>query len=174
MENVYLCSVNGALRMRPTNERKRISTVEMKMSEQTLQQVERALRKVAAKFPTTSGHTPLTDIYLQVTPESGELRAYDDEDVELTRCVVEEWIDYRGEDFDEMAEQVLRRAIGNLRELLDGLNILKPYSFVLLGEDHEVLTDLYLVDDDTLLVGGELMEGLNEDLDSFLDKLLKD
>ena len=45
---------------------------------------------------------------------------------------------------------------------------------MLLGEDHEVLTDLYLVDDDTLLVGGELMEGLNEDLDSFLDKLLKD
>ena len=106
MENVYLCSVNGALRMRPTNERKRISIVEMKMSEQTLQQVERALRKVAAKFPTTSGHTPLTDIYLQVTPESGELRAYDDDDVELTRCVVEEWIDYRGEDFYEVAEQV--------------------------------------------------------------------
>ncbi len=146
----------------------------MKASEQTLQQVERALRKVAAKFPQEAEHTPLTDILLQANPDSGELLAFDDDDVELTRCVVEEWIDSRDEHFYDTVQLVLRQAIGNLREQLEQLHILKPYSFVLIDEDREVVADLFLVDDDTLFFDGELMKGLDEELSAFLDHLLKE
>ncbi len=69
---------------------------------------------------------------------------------------------------------VLRQAIGNLREQLEQLHILKPYSFVLIDEDREVVADLFLVDDDTLFFDGELMKGLDEELSAFLDHLLKE
>lgn len=59
-------------------------------------------------------------------------------------------------------------------DLIDSLGILKPYSFVLEDDDKENLGELYLADDDTVIVGGDLMEGLDSDLDSFFDDLLKE
>ena len=49
---------------------------------------------------------------------------------------------------------------------------MKPYSFVLQNEDKEDLAELYLADDDTVILGGDLMEGLEKDLDDFLNHLL--
>ena len=73
----------------------------MKVAEQTLQKIERALRKAAAKFPANEETLPLTDIYLQVRQDSGELLIFNDDEQELTRCVVEEWIGNTGEHFYE-------------------------------------------------------------------------
>ena len=47
----------------------------MKATQQTIQQIQRAIRKVAAKFPKDSDPV-LTDIHMQVKPESGELLTY--------------------------------------------------------------------------------------------------
>ena len=44
-------------------------------------------------------------------------------------------------------------------------------AFVLVDEDHETICDLYLVDDDTIVLDGELMAGLSDDLDSFWEEL---
>ena len=60
-----------------------------------------------------------------------------------------------------------------MAELLSALHLLKPYSFVLIGENHETLKDLYLVDDDTIILDEELMKGLSEDLDHFWEELCK-
>lgn len=57
---------------------------------------------------------------------------------------------------------------------MENLPILKPYSFVLIGEDKETINDLYLVDDDTIMLDGDLLKGLDKDLDEFLNHLLKD
>ena len=65
----------------------------MKATEQTIQQIDRALRKTADKFPPSDEATQMTDIHLRVTQESGELMTFDDNDQELMRCVVEQWID---------------------------------------------------------------------------------
>ena len=61
----------------------------MKATEQTLQEVDRAIRKVAEKFPSSEEATMLTDIHLRVSQDSGELLAYDDDDNEINRCVVD-------------------------------------------------------------------------------------
>lgn len=143
-------------------------------SEQTYQQIERALRKAASKFSPDAECMPLTDLYLQVKQESGELLVYNDEDVELTRCVVEEWIGNRDEDFYERVQEVLATAIGRIKDVTENVPILKPYSYVLMGEDHETIADLYLVDDDTIMVSGNLMTGLSEDLEQFWNELQKE
>ena len=143
----------------------------MKANEQTYQQIQRALRKAASKFPANPDCLPLTDLYLQVKQESGELLMFDDDDHELTRCVVEEWIGNRDERFYDEVQPILITALTRLKEVTEHVAVLKPYSYVLMGEDHETIADLYLVDDETLLVSGDLMQGLEEDLEHFWQQL---
>ena len=145
--------------------------------EQTIQQVERFIRKVAQKFPaqpSEEDNTVLTDIHVRVSQDSGELLAFDDEDNEITRCVVEQWIDNKNENFYDEVAKTLRDIMRKNSETIDNLGILKPYSFVLEDADKENLGELYLADDDTIIVGGDLMENLDSDLDNFLDDLLKE
>ena len=145
--------------------------------EQTIQQVERFIRKVAQKFPaqpSEEDNTVLTDIHVRVSQDSGELLAFDDEDNEITRCVVEQWIDNKNENFYDEVAKTLRDIMRKNSETIDNLGILKPYSFVLEDDDKENLCELYLADDDTIIVGGDLMENLDSDLDNFLDDLLKE
>ena len=55
---------------------------------------------------------------------------------------------------------------------LQDLKILKPYSFVLIDDKKETIADLYIVDDDTVIVDDELLKGLDEELDDFIKGLL--
>ena len=142
----------------------------MTANEQTFQQIERALRKAASKFLPQTDCLPLTDIYLQVKQESGELLVFDDDDHELTRWV-EEWIGNRDERFYDEVQPILITALTRLKEVTEHVAVLKPYSYVLMGEDHETIADLYLVDDDTMMLSGDLMQGLEEDLEHFWQQL---
>ena len=102
----------------------------MHSSEHTLKQIERALKKVAQKFNVELENQPLTDIHLQVNQDSGELLVFNDEDEEITRCVVEEWIENKDENFYDNIKNILITAIERNKALLENLHILKPYSFV--------------------------------------------
>ena len=146
----------------------------MKASEQTIQQIERMLRKISQKFPEADDPTLLTDIHIRVSPESGELLAFDDDDEEVTRLVVEQWIDNKDDTFYEDAAEVLRRVLKRQHEMVDRFGILRPFSFVLEDEEKEHLSELYVADGDTVIVGGELMKDLDKDLDAFLEKLFED
>ncbi len=143
----------------------------MNANEQTCQQIERALRKVASKFQMETENPPLTDFYLQVKQESGELLVFNDDEEELTRCVVEEWIGNTSENFYEEVQPVLRGCLERLRDLMSGLHVLRPYSYVLMNEEKNIVADLFLVDDDVIVIDGELMLGLEEDLEKFWEEL---
>ena len=145
----------------------------MKFNEQTQQQLERALRKLAEKFPSEQEATMLTDIHYRVSQDMGEVTILDDDDRELTRCVVEEWIDNKDDDFYEKITPVIRHSLSKHSQLADNLSVLKPYAFVLEDDDHETVAELYVVDGDTVIMDPDLMVGLDKDLDDFLEKLLK-
>ena len=140
--------------------------------EQTMQQIERFLKKIAQKFPSTQEPIVMTDIHLRVSQFSGDLMAFDDEGNEVTRCVVEEWIENNDDNFNENVTALLRAETLNLKDVVDGFGIMKPYSLVLEDEEGEDIAELYVADDDTIIAGDELLPGLEEDLDEFLKKLL--
>lgn len=146
----------------------------MKATDQTLQQLERALRKVTEKFPVTEEASILTDIHIRVTQETGEVMVFDDDEQELTRCVVEQWIDNKDDDFYNDATSALRIAINKHKESIDNMSILKPFSLVLEDDDKETVAELYVVDDDTVIIDDELMAGLDKDLDDFFAKLISE
>ena len=116
----------------------------------------------------------MTDIHIRVTQETGEMVAYNDEDAEITRCVIEQWINNADDNFYDQIASVLRKCLMKHKDTIEQMSILKPFSFVLENDDKESMAELYLVDDEMVIIDPDLMEGLGEDLDAFLEKLLKD
>ena len=146
----------------------------MKASQQTIHQIERTLRKVVARFPSDADPV-MTDLHILVSPYTGEIRTYNDDDEELDRCVVEELIKVPQDGFFEGVTPILRRCIEEMRSSIEEMSILKPFSFVLIDEDHETLQDLVLIDnEETLVLDNKMIDGLTDDLDDFLKHLLEE
>ena len=145
----------------------------MKPTQQTIQQIERAIRKVAAKFP-ADNDAVLTDIHFQVKPESAELLTFNDDMEELDRAVIEQWLEPTEEDLYAAAATAIKQCLNHLKPEIEKMSVLHPFSFVLMSEDGDTLNDLFLIDDDTILLDTELLSGLDEELDQFLKDLLKD
>lgn len=146
----------------------------MKTSEQTIQQIERFIKKTIQKFPKNEDTSLLTDIHIRVSQDSGEMISFDDNDNEITRCVVEQWINNTDENFYQDVTNTLQSTLHKYHDVIDDMGIMKPYSFVLENEEKENISELYVSDDDTVIIGGDLMENLNDDLNSFLTELLGD
>ena len=148
----------------------------MKLSAQSHASIASSLREAVDKYIVDGERTVVTDIHLQPKQDSGELVIFNDDDEELSRTIIEEWVDYSEDDFYTIVERILRGEINALKDtgVLDKLAIMKPYSFVLVDEDRETVTELLLIDDeDTLLLNDELLRGLDEELDAFLKDLLE-
>lgn len=148
----------------------------MKMSEQSRASIVSALKTALCRYTSEGDETVVTDIHLQPNSESGELIIFDDDDLELSRTIINEWVEYESDDFYTVVEPILRAEVEALKESgkLEKLCLMKPYSFVLVDEDKETVAELLLVDeDDTLLLNDELLKGLDEELDAFLKDLLE-
>ncbi len=147
----------------------------MKLCQQSKSLVEHAIKKAVNRFNANSGQTIITDIHLQPNVMTGELYIFDDEDNELADATINEWGSL-GEDASyNTIESDLRSILMGLQEegCFNDLKILKPYSFVLVDADKETISDLLLVDDDTLFISDELLQGLDEELDAILKDLLE-
>lgn len=148
----------------------------MKMSEQSRASIVSALKTALCRYTSEGDETVVTDIHLQPNSESGELIIFDDDDQELSRTIINEWVEYESDDFYTVVEPILRAEVEALKESgkLEKLCLMKPYSFVLVDEDKETVAELLLVDeDDTMLLNDELLKGLDEELDAFLKDLLE-
>ena len=145
----------------------------MGYTEQTQQQIERFLRKVAQKFTAKESDMPMTDIHLRASQDSGDLMAFDDDDNEISRCVISTWIENKSDNFYQEIAYTLRSELNRMKDTIDNLSIIKPFSFILEDDEKNNIAELYLVDDDLVMIGGNLMQGLDEDLDNFLQNILK-
>ncbi len=146
----------------------------MEATQQTQQQIERAITKVVGKYSQLE-EPVLTDIYIQVKQESGEILVYNDDDVELHRCVIEEWIGNTQEDFYSQIVPVLSQCISNMRSVVDSMQIMRPFSFVLIDEEHETVQDIIYIDnEETVILDGKLLKGKDKELEEFLRHLLED
>lgn len=147
----------------------------MKLSQKSLSAVEAAICKATERYAGTSEQAIVTDIHLQPNPSTGTLTLFNDDDEQLALTPpLEEWEAYEGENFYGGAERVLSALLNsmNAKGCFEQVNILKPYSFVLVDEDKETVAELLLMDDDTLLANDPLLKDLDEELDAFLKDLL--
>lgn len=146
----------------------------MKLSQQSLSAIEKAIQKAVNKYAGLPEQSIVTDIHLQPNQNSGDLIIFDDEDKELACISIEELANDDSDDFYEEMQHILQTLLGKLKEegTFDRLPIMTPYNFVLVDEDKETIAELLIVDDDTLIVNDDLLKGLDEELDTFLKDLL--
>lgn len=144
------------------------------MTDKTKHQVSRFLSKVADKFPVQEEPTVITDIHIHVSQDTGDIMAFDDDGKEITRCVVDEWIN-NPDDSDTFYKNVEDTTRSLLQEKEWNLGIIKPYSFILENDNGEHIAELFVVDDsETVILGSSFMEDMEKDLDDFIDKLMKE
>lgn len=145
----------------------------MNVSTQTQKQLDEALRNVVAHYASMSEAPVLSDLYIQFHHQTGEVTICDDDDHVICQTTVTDWKDLVPEASEQMPV-LLQDYLGSRRDLIDSIQLLRPFAFVMVDADHETIADLYLVDDDTVLLPGNLMEGLEEDLDAFLHQLMEE
>ena len=137
--------------------------------------ISEALNKIARLYSGEEDQLVTTDFYLQPLSE-GRLAVFNDNDEEIATATVPEWESYNADTFYDQVTEDLTAAIeaANADGELERLAVWMPYSFVLVDEERETITDLLLVDDDTLLMKKGLMTGLDEELNRFIEELLND
>ncbi len=147
----------------------------MNLSEQSYAALTSAFREAVGRYTQGDENSVVTDIHIQPNSESGELLVFNDDDEELARTIIDEWVDYESDDFYTVVEPLLKGALAALKDegVFSHLALMKPYSFVLVDDDKETVAELLLMDDDTMLLDGELLKGLDEELDAFLKDLLE-
>ena len=137
--------------------------------------LESFLRNALQRYKVESDVWAFTDFYLQPNSRTGELVMLNDDEEVLSCLVIEEWRNYEGVVFYEVVGRVLSDVLQAMQQdgFFEQLNLIKPYSFVLVDDDKENLLELLLVDDqETLLLNGGLLSGLDEELNAFLKDLL--
>lgn len=148
----------------------------MKVSEKTRTAISSSIKEAVCRYVSCGENSYITDIHILPRQDSGELVIFNDDEEELVRTIIDEWIDCNDEDFMDGVENVLRSELSALKDegYFNKLSLLKPYSFVLVDEDKETVSELLIIDDDdTLLLNDELLKGLDEELDAFLKDLLE-
>ena len=144
----------------------------MSLSRETQIRLQEAIEKMTMNF-VTAEETKVTDFHLHVNGENSELTIVDDDDNTLARVHIKEW---NGVNDEKAVEKELRSLLTKMHEKgnFDNMNITKPYSFVLSDDDGQDIVDLLIVDDDTLILSEDLLEGFDEEMNEFLKKLLEE
>lgn len=134
------------------------------------------LQKIIGIYAGEEDQQISTDFYFQPQRETGSLIVLNDEDETIAQAAIPEWANDDTDTFYDKVGEQLKAAISeaNREGDLERLAVWMPYSFVLVDEERETICDLLLVDDDTLVVTNSLLQGLDEELNSFLEKLLED
>ena len=144
----------------------------MSLSRETKEMLQRAIEKMAKEY-ITAEESKVTDFHIKVNGENGDLTVSNDDGTILARVHIIEW---EGVHDEEIFEKELRSVLCKMNEqgMFDNLNIAKPYSFVLTDDDDQSYVDLLIVDDDTLILSEDLLEGFDEEMNEFLKKLLEE
>ena len=140
--------------------------------------IEAAFQTAIDRLAADTAGNLLSDLYVQVDQETGELQIYDEEEHLIEKTIIYDWVNSQ-----EAEEQFVKRVVGILKNVLatfatknsfDAPRFLKPFSVSLTDEDFVVVEELMFLDDDLLRLDDTLLQNLDKDLDDFLAKLLPD
>ncbi|MCX6309612.1 MAG: hypothetical protein NTY32_12535 [Bacteroidia bacterium] len=142
--------------------------------------LDRAFRNALEQLEVSESQAAVVDLYLLPNPEAGEFSVFDDEDHELIKVPVAAWQE-EYETLDNEAELkecelMLREIVHKVKDegVFEKINILKPFSVLMVDEEMETLAELLLLDDEQYLVDDHFLKHIDEELDAFFEKLMAD
>ena len=145
----------------------------MNLSSTSIELIEQTVKEAINEIANQAESAYITDFHLHINAD-GLLTIQDDDEQLLASNEVEEWIDNNDSEFNTKVARNLSNILQRVKneKLFESVNLLKPYSFVLVDDERETIEELLLIDDDILIINDELLKGLDEELDNFLKDLL--
>lgn len=145
-------------------------------SEKTFSLLKQTLNEAVKKLSTDYQGTSLTDIFITVDKESGEVTVYDDEENAVAKIVIYDWIN-KPDMGDMKVASTLRRIVTELDDdsVFASLEMYYPFSVNYADDSMSVIEELLRIDDESVVaINDDLLAKFDKEFDDFLDKLLKE
>lgn len=140
--------------------------------------IEHAFTEALEKLAKDEHGELVSDFYVQVDAETGELQIYDDTEKLINKEVIYDWVNSpeEEEEFNKKVAATIKAVLTVLstKKAFDLPRLVKPFSISLTDEDFVQIEELLFIDDDMLLLDDPLLKDLDADLDKFLADLLAD
>ena len=140
--------------------------------------IESVFQSVVVKLSDNASAILVSDLFIQVDQETGEVQIFDDAENLLDKVVIFDWINKNEEEsaFIIRITSTLKNVLSllSVKGAFEKKNISIPFSVSLTDEDFSVIEELLFIDEDITRVDDPLLQNLDEDLDLFLAKLLSD
>lgn len=143
----------------------------MQLEEWSSTLIKEALQKVKE----STQEEVITDFHVTTNSDTGEVCISDDNDEVLAKGAIDGFENKDDAEFRKIIGKAFRQTLSKMdsQHAFDALNIFRPFSFVMADEQQESVDDLYVVDSDTVMVSDELLKGLDDELNDFLNHLLE-
>jgi len=142
--------------------------------------LDRAFRQALERLQKSESSASIVDLYLLPNPDAGEFSVFDDEDHLLEKVNVPIW-EEECETVDTDAAlvecQVILKEIAHAiynEGIFDQINIMKPFSVLMVDEEMETISELLLIDDEQLILDDDFLKQMDEELDDFYKQLMSD
>ena len=147
----------------------------MKTTQQNTEKIASCLKNAIERMKQETAEV-ITDFHVQPVADTGDIFIYDDNDQVLSQTSIDGCEEMNDDEFSQLVAQVMRAELNKLNEqkAFDQLTIFRPFSFVIVDEEKEPIEDLFIVDDENIIIDDELLKGLDDELDGFLHDLLSD
>lgn len=121
----------------------------------------------------------ISDLYVQVEQETGELQIFDESENLLNKVVIFDWLNKKDDDEDVFFKQIAATlkavlTVVSTKGLFDNSYLMKPFSVSLTDESFVIIEELLFIDDEFLRLDDPLLQDLDMELDDFLANLLSD
>ena len=120
----------------------------------------------------------LSDLFIMANSDEMDLSVCTDDEQLLSEGNIDSWSEYKENPEIFQSHVVLSlKNILNQKDILDELkklDLLSPFSVILVDENFEQTDDLLTIDDSFLILEDDFIKNIDKELDSFLDNLLKD
>ena len=136
--------------------------------------LDEAIRTSINQFSSENGEDLLADLYIHLD-EDQMLHFYDDVERELHSIQ----LDSESEDSSSRLNKQLSHSFQEVLQKLEQEGffnrdfIFKPFTVSLVDKDFIVTEELIFIDDDTMKLDGELLAGLNDELNAFFKDLME-
>lgn len=148
----------------------------MKLDKKAAETIKETFKDAISVLEKEYSGSSLTDIFITIDRESGEIAFFDDEENKIASEIIENWVDV-----DEMNDNDLSSQLRNITEELDdenafsGLDIFTPFSVNYADENLSVIEELLTINDDSVItLNNDMLSQFGKEFDEFIDKILKE
>ena len=120
----------------------------------------------------------LSDLFVMANSDEMILSVFTDDEQLLCEGNIDSWSEYKDNPEIFLNHVILSlKAVVNEKDILDELkelDLLSPFSIILVDENFDQQEDLLTIDDTILVLEDDFIKNIDKELDLFLEKLLLD